>query len=58
MAEKKQFFRDIQPGDVSIEGRQSNGITAKSDGSVILYSGVKDNELDSLQNYTIVPYIR
>jgi hypothetical protein len=51
MAEKKQFFRDIQPGDVSIEGRQSNGITAKSDGSVILYSGVKDNELDSLQNY-------
>ena len=51
MAEKKQFFREIQPGDVSIEGRQSNGITAKSDGSVILYSGVKDNELDNLQNY-------
>jgi len=51
MAEKKQFFRDIQPGDVSIEGRQSNGITAKSDGSVILYSGVKNNELENLQNY-------
>ena len=51
MAEKKQFFRDIQPGDVSIEGRQSNGLTARSDGSVILYSGVKDNELDNLQNY-------
>jgi hypothetical protein len=51
MAEKKQFFRNIQPGDVSIEGRQSNGITAKSDGSVILYSGVKENELENLQNY-------
>lgn len=51
MANKKQFFRDINPGDVSIEGRQSNGITARADGSVILYSGVKDNELDSLQNY-------
>lgn len=51
MAEKKQFFRNIQPGDVSIEGRQSNGIMAKSDGSVILYSGIKDNELDNLQNY-------
>ena len=48
MANKKQFFRDVNPGDVSIEGRQSNGITAKSDGSVILYSGVKDNELDNL----------
>jgi hypothetical protein len=51
MANKKQFFRDVNPGDVSIEGRQSNGITARADGSVILYSGVKDNELDSLQNY-------
>jgi hypothetical protein len=51
MADKKQFFRDINPGDVSIEGRQSNGITARSDGSVILYSGVKDNELENLQNY-------
>lgn len=51
MANKKQFFRDINPGDVSIEGRQSNGITARSDGSVILYSGVKDDELENLQDY-------
>lgn len=51
MANKKQFFRDVNPGDVSIEGRQSNGITARADGSVILYSGIKDNELESLQNY-------
>ena len=51
MANKKQFFRDINPGDVSIEGRQSNGITARADGSVILYSGVKNNELENLQNY-------
>lgn len=51
MAEKRQFFRDINPGDVSIEGRQSNGMTARSDGSVILYSGVKENELENLQNY-------
>lgn len=51
MAEKKQFFRNIQPGDVSVEGRQSNGITAKADGSVILYSGVKEDELENLQNY-------
>ena len=51
MANKKQFFRDVNPGDVSIEGRQSNGITARADGSVILYSGVKNNELENLQNY-------
>jgi len=51
MADKRQFFRDINPGDVSVEGRQSNGITARADGSVILYSGVKENELDNLQKY-------
>ena len=53
MANERQFFRDIQPGDVSVEGRQANGITAGADGSIFLYSGVKKDELDALteQNY-------
>lgn len=48
MANERQFFRNINPGDVSIEGRKSNGITAGADGSVFLYSGVKKDELDAL----------
>ena len=53
MANERQFFRDIQPGDISVEGRQANGITAGADGSIFLYSGVKKDELDALteQNY-------
>jgi hypothetical protein len=48
MSTKKQYFRDIKPGDVSVEGRQSNGFTADKKGNVIFYSGLKDSELDNL----------
>ena len=58
MADKKQYFRDIKPGDVSVEGRQSNGFTADKKGNVIFYSGLKDSELDYLdqiQNKDNIP---
>lgn len=58
MADKKQYFRDIKPGEVSIEGRQSNGITADNEGNVFIYSGLKDTELDFLsetQNKDNIP---
>ena len=53
MSNNKQYFRDIQPGDVSVEGRQANGITADNDGNVFLYSGLNNGELQNLdqQNY-------
>ena len=49
MADNKQYFRDIQSGDVSIEGRQSNGITADNAGNVFIYSGLNNNELQTLE---------
>ena len=48
MSTKKQYFRDVKPGEVSIEGRQSNGVTADNEGNVFIYSGLKDSELDYL----------
>jgi hypothetical protein len=48
MADKKQYFREVKPGEVSIEGRQSNGVTADNEGNVFIYSGLKDSELDNL----------
>lgn len=48
MANERQFFRDINPGDVSIEGRKSNGITADINGNTIIYGGIKQNELQKL----------
>lgn len=58
MQNKKQYFRKINPGDVSVEGRQSNGFTADKKGNVIFYSGLKDSELDYLdeiQNKNDIP---
>jgi hypothetical protein len=58
MADKKQYFRNIKPGDVSVEGRQSNGFTADKKGNVIFYSALKDSELDYLaetQNKDDIP---
>jgi muramidase (phage lysozyme) len=40
---EKQYFRNIDAGDSSLEGRSSNGITAKTDGAVLVYTGVKQN---------------
>ena len=48
MANKRQFFRDINPGDVSIEGRKSNGVTADINGNTIIYAGIKQSELQKL----------
>lgn len=36
---EKQYFRDIEEGDAVFEGRSSNGITTKTDGSVLVYTG-------------------
>jgi hypothetical protein len=44
----RQFNRKIEAGDVSVEGRQANGITADDKGNVFLYSGLKNSELKSL----------
>ena len=58
MSTKKQYFRDVKPGEVSIEGRQSNGVTADNKGNVFIYSGLKDTELDFLsetQNKDNIP---
>jgi hypothetical protein len=33
-------FRTTESGDVNFEGRQSNGFTAKKDGSVVFYGSV------------------
>jgi len=48
MANERQFFRDISPGDVSIEGRKSNGVTADINGNTIIYAGIKQSELQKL----------
>lgn len=48
MANERQFFRDINPGDVSIEGRKSNGVTADINGNTIIYAGIKQSELQKL----------
>ena len=48
MATERQFFRDISPGDVSIEGRKSNGITADINGNTIIYASIKQDELEKL----------
>ena len=44
----KQYFREVKPGDVSVEGRQANGLTADDNGNVFMYSGLKDTELQDL----------
>jgi hypothetical protein len=49
----RQFNRKVDIGDVSVEGRQANGMTADDKGNVFIYSGIKDTELQDLtqQNY-------
>jgi hypothetical protein len=50
----KQYLRSIDVGDASFEGRQSNGLTAKTDGTTLLYSGVNKSQLEQLETQTDV----
>ena len=59
MEDNKQYFRKTNAGDVSVEGRQSNGMSADNNGNVFLYSGLKDSELKDLMdsaNNEDIPY--
>jgi hypothetical protein len=44
----RQFFRNIKSGDVSVEGRKSNGVNLDSNGNVFLYSSANEEYLQSL----------
>ena len=48
----KQYLRSIDEGDAAFEGRASNGISAKANGSTLLYSGVSKLQLEQLESQT------
>ena len=45
----KRYFREINPGDRTIEGRDANGLTLNSNGNAFLYSGNNQDEINLLQ---------
>ena len=47
---KVYYRRKINPGDVSIEGRASNGITLDNTGNVFLYSSQNQNIINQLDS--------
>ena len=46
----KQYLRNINEGDASFEGRQSNGLTAKTDGSTIMYGPANQASTEQLES--------
>jgi hypothetical protein len=46
----KQYLRNTNEGDASLEGRQSNGLTAKTDGSTIMYGPANQASTEQLES--------
>lgn len=45
-----QYFRQIEEGNVTVEGRSSNAVILDNTGNTFIVSGMNENEITALQN--------